>query len=158
VSGIRVRIAQHAVAKGYGELVAPALGSCVAIALHDASVGVGGLAHVLLPSSVGYRGGRPAKFVDTAVTHLLDEMAALGAGRTIVAKLAGGASMFATLLGGGGVNVGARNVEAARRALADAGVPIVGEDVGGEHGRTVALQIRSGRLAVRSLTNGDVEL
>ena len=158
MSEIRVRIAQHAVAKGDGALVAPALGSCVAIALHDPTAGVGGLAHVLLPSSVGHRPGRPAKFADTAVASLLDEMAALGAGPQTVAKLAGGASMFAALVDGGGVNVGARNVEAARRALALAGVPVVAEDVGGEHGRTVSLFLRTGRLAVRSLQLGHVEL
>ena len=60
MSEIRVRIAHHVVAKGDGALVAPALGSCVAIALHDPTAGVGGLAHVLLPSSVGHRPGRPA--------------------------------------------------------------------------------------------------
>jgi len=157
VSEIRVRIAHLAVARGDGALVAPALGSCVAIALHDAAAGVGGLAHVLLPSSVGHRAGPPAKFVDTAVVSLLDEMAALGAGARTVAKLAGGASMFQALLAGG-ENVGARNVEAARRALARAGVPLIAEDVGGEHGRTVSLSLRTGRLGVRSLQQVHVEL
>jgi chemotaxis protein CheD len=159
MSEIRVGIAAHAAAKGTGVIVTAGLGSCVAIALHDATASVGALAHVLLPASpTGREVARPAKFADTAVRALLADMRALGADGRIVAKLVGGASMFGTLLPGGGVNVGARNVDASRRALAAAGVDVLAEDVGGEHGRSVSLDLRSGRVAVRTVLHGHVEL
>ena len=51
-----------------------------------------------------------------------------------------------------------REAAAVREALAAAGVRIVGEDVGGDFGRSVYLHLDGGRLYVRSLAAGDVEL
>ena len=157
---IRVRIADYAVTGEQALLTTTGLGSCVAIALHDAEAGVGGLAHVLLPSVALVRdSGNRAKFADTAVPLLLDEMRALGARpERVRAKLAGGACMFAPLLPANGIAMGERNVLAARQALAAAGVPVVAQDVGGEHGRSVSLHLPDGRLVVTSLRHGHVVL
>jgi chemotaxis protein CheD len=78
--------------------------------------------------------------------------------RRIRAKLAGGASMFEKLLTEGGRQLGARNVEAARSALARAGVPVDREDTGGTHGRSVHLHIDEGRCVVSSVLYADVVL
>jgi chemotaxis protein CheD len=156
---IRVGMSALAVAAGDRTLVTIALGSCVAIALWDADARVAGLAHVLLPDAALSRvTDLPARFPATAVPALVAAMAAAGAPGPYTARLVGGASMFRALLEQDGVNVGARNVEAARAALAAAGIPCVGEDVGGEHGRSVYLHAGSGRLRVRSLAAGDREL
>jgi chemotaxis receptor (MCP) glutamine deamidase CheD len=45
-------------------------------------------------------------------------------------------------------------VEAARKALATAGIAVVAEDVGEEHGRSVYLRVSDGHLEVRSLARG----
>jgi chemotaxis protein CheD len=131
----------------------------VAIVLHDAGARVGGLAHVLLPSE-GLSRDRtnPAKFAGTAVPALLLEMRRLGARGPVTARIVGGASMFGSLLPAGGINMGERNVAAAREALARAEVPVVAEDTGGEHGRSVFFRVADGRLLVRSLRLGDREL
>ena len=50
IEQIRVKVADYAVARGDAVIATLGLGSCVAIAVHDATAGVGGLAHVLLPS------------------------------------------------------------------------------------------------------------
>ena len=152
-----MKVADYAVARGSDVLTTVGLGSCVAIMLHDAAAGVGGLAHVLLPSAaLAARDARnPAKFPETAVPLLLEEMAALGAGRGVVAKIAGGASMFAALLSASGVNMGERNVDATLRALESAGVPLVARDTGGDYGRSVSLEPSTGRVHVRSLRRGD---
>jgi chemotaxis receptor (MCP) glutamine deamidase CheD len=63
--------------------------------------------------------------------------------------------MFAALLPIGGVNMGQRNIEAARRALVDARIAIVGQDTGGGHGRSVFLHVSDGRVEIKSLTQGD---
>ena len=156
---IRVKVADYAVAKGEVVISSVGLGSCVAIALYDARSGVGGLAHILVPStSLARDTSNPAKFPSTAVPLLVEEMRRRGASQDIVAKIAGGASMFASLIPAGGINMGERNAVATRQALVDAGVPIVAEDIGGEHGRSVYFHLRDGRLEVRSLKVGDRDL
>ncbi len=152
---IRVRVAAHAIAIGAGVITTVGLGSCVAIVLYDAATRTGGLAHVLLPSELVGRGdGSRAKYASTAVPMLLAEIRDAGAGRGVTARIAGGASMFAALLLSGGTNMGERNVEATLRALELAGVPLVAQDTGGDYGRSVALDVHTGRVAVRSLRRG----
>ena len=151
----RVRIAHHAVRRGSGRLVTIGLGSCVAIALHDPLARVGGLAHVLLPQVLGGQDEpNRAKFASTAVPLLIEDMRALGASGPFVAKLAGGASLFGPLLAMGGT-VGARNIEAARAALIDARVSLIGEDVGGIAGRTVTLDVATGTFLVKTVRGGE---
>jgi len=157
VNHIRVQVADWAVGQGDTLITTLGLGSCVAIAIHDPVTRVGALAHILLPELTPNRSAaNRAKFARTAVPMLLEEMARRGAGAapTLRARLAGGASMFAALLQNGGLNVGERNVVAAREALADAGIALVGEDTGGDYGRSVYFDLRDGRLEVRSLKRG----
>jgi chemotaxis protein CheD len=137
-------------------LVTVGLGSCVAILLYDAEARVGGLAHVLLPSpALARRDANPAKFPQFAVPRLLELMAVEGARpERITARLAGGASMFATLAPPGTVQMGERNLVAARQALSSQGVPLVGEAVGGDYGRTVRLRVSDGRVEVSTVSHG----
>lgn len=155
-----MRVADLRVGGAEDVLVTIGLGSCVAIILYDAAVQVGGLAHVLLPSPALSRGSpNPARVPQTAVPALLTEMAAAGASpRRIKARLAGGASMFAALSTPGTIQMGERNVVAARHALAAAGIPVVSEAVGGDFGRTVRLIVKDGRVNVTSVTHGSVAL
>lgn len=151
----RVRIAHHAVEKGRGHLMTVGLGSCVAIAIHDPMAKVGGLAHVLLPDAArGRTVDNRARYAKTAVPLLLEDMRALGATGPFVAKLAGGAGLFGTILSRSG-SVGARNVAASRAALTAARVKVVAEDVGGDSGRTVTFDVASGKLRVRSVRGGE---
>lgn len=136
------------------------LGSCVAIALWDAEARVGGLAHAMLPDPANGRRRTPeGRFATTAVPVLLRLMREAGALESrIRARLAGGASMFDTLLDQRGVRLGVRNVNAARHALLASGVIVEGEDVGGTHGRSVFLNTGDGRLVITSVAFPDVIL
>jgi chemotaxis protein CheD len=137
-------------------LVTVGLGSCVAILLHDAEARVGGMAHVLLPSpALARMDGNAAKFPQSAVPRLLQLMVADGARpERVTARLAGGASMFAALAPPGTVQMGERNLLAARQALNAHGVPLVGEAVGGDFGRTVRLRVCDGRVEVSTVAHG----
>jgi chemotaxis protein CheD len=153
-----VRVADAAVGQGETVLSTIGLGSCVAIVLHDAERRVGGLAHVLLPNeSLAQDRSNRAKFPGTAVPMLVEQMQRLGArpGR-LTARLVGGASMFAALVPAGGLQMGERNLLASRDALGKARIPILAEDVGGGHGRSVFFDVASGAVQVRSLVRGDV--
>jgi chemotaxis protein CheD len=132
------------------------LGSCVAIVLHDAAARVGGLAHVLLPSPALSRvDANAAKFPQTAVPRLLELMAKQGASpRRITGRLVGGASMFAALAPPGTIQMGERNLVASRQVLNAHGIPLVGEAVGGDYGRTVRLRVADGEVEVSSVAHG----
>jgi chemotaxis protein CheD len=158
VSGreVLVRVADLRAGVGDDVLVTVGLGSCVAILLYDADARVGGLAHVLLPSpALAAPDSNPAKFPQYAVPRLLQLMAAEGARPDrVTGRLAGGASMFATLAPPGTVQMGERNLVAARQALSSHGVPLVGEAVGGDYGRTVRFRVRDGRVQVSTVAHG----
>ncbi len=153
---IVVRVADLQVGGAGDYLITVGLGSCIAIALHDPTACVGGLAHVLLPSpALSKQDGNPAKSPHTAVPRLLELMAGRGANpRRVTARLAGGASMFAALAAPGTIQMGERNVVASRQVLHAHGIPLVGEAVGGDFGRTVRLDVSEGKLEVRSVAHG----
>lgn len=148
-----VKVADWAAEQGDGVLITLGLGSCVAIMLHDAGAQAGAMAHVLLPSTSLARDiSNHAKFPDTAVPLLVDRLKRLGADpRRLVAKLAGGASMFSQLVTPGTIQMGERNVLAARRVLRAAGIPIARESVGGERGRSLRFYVGDGRVEIRSV-------
>lgn len=111
------------------------LGSCIGLILHDTKLGIGGMAHVMLPESGGKR-DRLGKYADTAIEILLDELKKKGSSpKTLQSKLVGGAQMFANF--SGNLSIGQRNIEAIRAGLKVKGISIKGEDVGGTKGRTV---------------------
>jgi chemotaxis protein CheD len=153
---IVVRVADLQIGSAEHVLITIGLGSCVAILLHDPSVRVGGLAHVLLPSPALVRkDSNPAKFPQTAVPRLLELMARRGASpRRITGRLVGGASMFASLAAPGTIQMGERNLVASRQALNNHGIPLIGEAVGGDFGRTVRLRVADGHVEVSSVAHG----
>ena len=122
------------------------LGSCVGIAMYDRAAGVGGMAHIILPSSDGGMGAR-GKFADTAVDQLLEDLIREGGRRTrLESKIAGGASMFGPKVD---YSLGDRNVHAVRRRLAHHSIALLAEDVGGNSGRRMVLSPSTGRVEVQ---------
>jgi chemotaxis protein CheD len=148
-----VGLGQFGVLQGQGTLASYGLGSCVGVVLHDAEARVGGLVHVVLPSTQLSRDrANPARFAETAVPLLMGEMLRAGAVRgRIRARLVGGASMFASLTPAGTVQMGQRNLNACRLALQKASVAIAAEAVGGEIGRSLWFDVATGGVTVRSV-------
>ena len=134
-------------ASGEDAQVTTILGSCVAVCIWDAQAQVGGINHFLLPS------GGPAspRFGDSAVALLIGRLLELGAHRgRLSAKVFGGACVLEAFRADEW-SLGARNVEMAREQLAAAGIPVVGEDVGGDRGRKLVFHVRTGAAWVRSI-------
>ena len=153
-----MKVADYAVRRGVHVIATIGLGSCVAIALYDRVTKVGGLAHILLPTrSMSRETSNPAKFPETIVPVMLEEMRRLGSSPSaaISAKIVGGASMFGQLSAGSGINIGERNVAATRDVLAAANIPLLAEDTGLDYGRSVYFHLDDGRVEVRSLRKGD---
>ena len=151
------------------------LGSCVVVTLYDAQQRIGGLAHIMLPDSsqmrmrsddCGMRNNNPESEIrnrryqcaDTAIVALLDELRGNGATRrNIVAKMVGGARMFSDY-NDGSKGIGEQNVISVKHVLKREGIPLIGEDVGGHHGRTVKFELNSGRLLVKAIGKTDREI
>ena len=152
-----VKVADWAVDSGDVVLVTLGLGSCVAIMLFDAQAQTGGMAHVLLPSkSLARDAANAAKFPETAVPLLVERLHQLGADpRRLVAKLAGGASMFSTTIA---ANIGAQNIESCERRLGELGIPIVARHCGGEYGRRMSLCAASGKVVIEIVGQDPIEL
>jgi len=137
------------------------LGSCVGLTLYDPRTRLAGLAHIMLPTSSIARESTVniAKYADTAVPELIRRLVYAGAAADrLVAKMAGGAQMFAFAGQSETMRIGPRNVESCRLALLHYAIPIIGEDTGGNYGRTIELDCSSGVLSIRSVQYGSKEL
>lgn len=135
-------------------IVTQALGSCIGLTLWDPMTRIGGMAHIMLPTSADSNlKGHPTRFAATAVPMLVQMLAELGSPkRRLVAKLAGGAAMFK---GESGLDsIGARNAAETKAQLHLLGIPMRDEDVGGSHARTIELHLDTGILLVRSYVYG----
>ncbi|HOV26865.1 MAG TPA: chemotaxis protein CheD [Pseudobacteroides sp.] len=153
---IKVGMADYKAICHPGILVTLGLGSCVGIALYDPTTRIIGLAHIMLPTSkISKSVINEAKFADTAIVRLVEEMVKLGANRRMIkAKLAGGAQMFNFNDFNDNIRIGLRNIEASREVLAQLDIPIVSEDVGGSHGRTIELYSDDGKLLIKTVGFG----
>jgi chemotaxis protein CheD len=115
---------------------------------------------VLLPSqSLSRDHDNPTRTADVAIPHAVRQMRECGADLSrITERLVGGASMFSELLAAVTIHIGERNVVACRLGLRAAGVPLVGEAVGGQSGRSVWFDVAQGRVTVRSVGHEPAEL
>jgi chemotaxis protein CheD len=154
---IKVGIAEYEVTVDNAKLTTSGLGSCVGVALYDSETQAAGLVHVMLPAADEMDDGKPAKFADTGTELLIEEMRDVGAKlRNIEAKIAGGSDMLDFSEGGSGI--GDRNVEQVTETLDEHNIPLVGEDVGGDHGRSIRLKTTTGDLVVKSANRDDLTL
>ena len=132
-------------------LVTYALGSCVGVAIYDPVARVGGLLHFMLPSASAdavQNGKSPYMFAHSGIPLLFREAYSKGAqkGRLRV-KVAGGAQMMDAE---GVFNIGQRNCLAMRKIFWMAGVIVHAEDTGGDHPRTMRLEMGTGRIFIKS--------
>ncbi len=154
---IKVGMADLKVCKSPNGVTTLGLGSCVGIAIRDPSTKIGGLAHIMLPDSKAIRNNSNIpKFADTGIEELVKQMVAAGAGRSrLVAKIAGGAQMFAFQNKSDLVRVGERNVMAVKKKLQEMKIPILAEDTGKNYGRTVIFYPETGDFVIRSVGKKD---
>ena len=154
---IKVGMADLKVCKSPDGVTTLGLGSCVGIAIRDPSTKIGGLAHIMLPDSTSIRNNSNIpKFADTGIDELVKQLIKAGASRSrLVAKIAGGAQMFAFQNKSDLVRVGERNVEAVRRKLQQLRIPILASDTGQNYGRTVIFYPETGDFVIKSVGKKD---
>ncbi|MBQ6696673.1 MAG: chemotaxis protein CheD [Lachnospiraceae bacterium] len=151
---IKVGMADLKTCKAPDGLITLGLGSCVGIAMRDPVTQIGGLAHIMLPDSTAMRGNNSVieKFADTGITELVRQLVALGADRTrLVAKIAGGATMFQVQSRNDIMKIGERNVQATIDKLKEMNIKILAQDTGENYGRTVTFFPETGEFHIRAV-------
>jgi len=131
-------------------VVTTILGSCVAVCLWDADLGIGGINHYLLPTGLKSTAS-PFRYGNVAIDELLTRTVRAGARLPFLrAKLFGGACVLDAMRGRD-THLGTKNIEIARKALTDAGIPVIASDCGGNRGRKLIFQPHDGTALVKLL-------
>jgi len=114
----------------------------------------------MLPDSTQFKNAsNPMKFADSAIPILIDKMYKQGCKKqNIIAKIAGGASMFNFSDKSIISDIGKRNSEAVKKVLKDLSIPIIAEDTGGDKGRTMILEASTGKVTLKIVGKGMIEL
>ena len=151
---IKVGMADLKTCKAPDGLITLGLGSCVGIAIRDPLTKIGGLAHIMLPDSKAILNNNSVKekFADTGILELVEQMVALGANRNrLVAKIAGGATMFQLQSRSDIMKIGERNIQACIQILNDLSIPLLSQDTGENYGRTVTFYPETGDFHIRAI-------
>ncbi len=131
--------------------VTTVLGSCVSVCLWDPASGIGGINHYMLPLWNGDGLASP-RYGNIAIAKLIDKMLDLGADRSrLRAKVFGGGDVLKVT--SAFMNIGARNVILAQDVLREEQIPIISADTGGQNGRKLLYNTRTGVALVKLLKN-----
>ena len=156
-SMIVVGMGDYKVTNGVNKLITRDLGSCVGIAMWDPSTQIGGLLHIMLPQYIpnGFDDTmhhgmvNSAKYADAGLDELVRTLVHRGADRRrLMAKIAGGAHMIACIGDTEQSDISAKNAEAVRKKLQELQIPILAEEVGGHHPRTLVFDTTTGILRI----------
>lgn len=151
---IRIGIADYKTSNSPDKLITLGLGSCVGIAIYDSKNKKGGLSHIMLPDSTSFtKDIKVEKFADLAIPSMVKEITNGGSNRGLIAKIAGGASMFS--FSNNSNNIGQRNVEAVEKILKELNIPIISSDTGGKIGRTMVVDLDDFSVSIK---NGSKEI
>ncbi|MCC7477941.1 chemotaxis protein CheD [bacterium] len=157
---LRAGMAEIVVGQSGDTLQALGLGSCIGLLMVDKVSHIGGMVHIMLPSSnIAMKGEQPpGKFADTGVTELLKRITASGALKTrLQVKMAGGADMFSVPGSESRLGVGQRNIEAVDAELKKLGLRVDARHVGGNTGRTFEVDLATLSSSLRMAGKPPVE-
>lgn len=161
VSDIDVKMGSFSVSDMQNSSLATFVGSCIALCMYETEAKIGGLAHIMLPSSEGkYQPvkGCEAKYADHALSALLDNMKKHGARKEmLIAKLVGGAKTFTNENNDADMfRIGERNYSSIRSLLDSLKIPVVAESIGSTQGRWVKLDLNTGAVVVKSRMSKEI--
>lgn len=157
---ILVGIADIQISKGETNLVCLGLGSCIGLLFHEPMTKISGMVHIMLPESFPNKPvDKVGKFANTGVEALLNQMISAGASKSrLKVAYAGGAQVFKfgnSTSTGSNLDIGLRNAEAVKKELIRLGLRADKIDVGGNSGRTVTFDAKTGDFRVKTVTTGE---
>jgi len=122
------------------------LGSCIAVCLYCAELGVGGMLHFMLdiPLPKEKEGFKKGKYAESGIPDLIAQLKhRYGVEpHQLTAKIFGGARLLPTVTR----NIGLDNDAAARRVLREFGIRIIASQTGGEKGYKVDFDLATGKV------------
>lgn len=138
-------------------LVSTVLGSCVSVCFHHPATRTGAIFHAMLPTQAMSRETQPScKFVDSAMELILARLGRLGIPQyEMECKLFGGAFTIQPERKDSVrnvVDVGRKNVDVAKAALADLGLRVLCEDALGRFGRKLFFATHTGEVWMRPVS------
>jgi chemotaxis protein CheD len=147
------------------------IGSCVVVTLYDSQKRIGAMAHPMLalPSNqqsvtsnqynekeklpvtdYSLQVTRDLRFVENAIDTMILELSKMGVNKKqLEAKIVGGANMF-KVFDKNPYSIGIHNAEIAQKKLEKEGIKIVANDTGGSVGRSVAFDLTTGLVEVKT--------
>ena len=147
---IDISMSDMKVAKNDGVLRSSGIGSCVVITLFDPVVRVGALAHPMLAKNISDTTDHSLRFVDKAIDAMISALERMGARKSqLEAKIVGGANMF-KVFDKNPDSIGLQNAEVAKKKLDKEGIKIVANDTGGNVGRSVVFDLKTGLVEVKT--------
>jgi len=149
----RVNMAEMVISRNEDILAIYGLGSCLGLTIHDPTRAVGAMAHVMLPTNLtGITNSKPGKYVDTAIDEMINGMKRYGCEQeNMVAKMCGGSRMFKTSKDDAEC-IGAKNIKLATKILKQRGIPVAARDVGGDFGRIVEFDVKTGQMYIKTVS------
>ena len=135
------------------------LGSCIGVVLYEKRMKLAGLAHVVMPDSMG-RNNALGKYADTAIPEMIRRMSRVAGIQRLelVAKIAGGANMFAQVSPVTVKSIGEQNRNAVEKVLNSLNIPIVARHVGGTSGRNLFVQVSTGTTQIQIVGQPVIEI
>lgn len=147
---VRIQVLQSQAKVSAGPRVefSTVLGSCVATCLYDPAIELGGMNHFLLSEPISGGLSKADEHYGVYLMEvLINEMLQHGSDkRRLKARLYGGANMHP-----GMARIGTMNAEFARRFLANEGIALVHEDLGGTNARRIDFRPASGQVRCRTV-------
>lgn len=132
-------------------MIVTVLGSCVAACIRDKTSNIGGMNHFMLPfqNDFGEAAGNMAIYGDYAMEVLIKQLLDMGAQRKhLEAKIFGGGNLLKAVTAD---RVGERNAAFVRKYLNQQKIPVLAEDLLGEHSRKIYFLPEQGTVRVKKL-------
>jgi len=125
------------------------LGSCVTVCLHDRKKKIGGMNHILLPGNASLNSFKDcARYGINAMELLIERMITLGGEKkNLISKVFGGANLLPSIPYER--CVGKKNVLFVLSFLANASIPVLSQDVGGNDSRKIFFHTDTGDVYLR---------
>jgi chemotaxis protein CheD len=157
---VEVNMSNMKIARAPDLLVTRGLGSCLGITLYDPTKKIGAIAHPMLPDiDKSKNKSNPARFVNSVINKMLEELKKQGClKKNLVAKLFGGAHMFSFISQDSILNVGEKNIQMAKSVFQQHGIKIAAEELRGSIGRTIVLDLETGKVRVKTISAGEKEV
>ncbi len=136
-----------------GEMIVTVLGSCISACIRDKILGVGGMNHFMLPykgedaDRWGNQVSEASRYGNWAMEYLINAILTQGGSRrNLEVKVFGGGQVLANM-----TDVGKKNIDFVTGYLAQEGLKIVAQDVGGIYPRKVLYFPDTGAVKMRKL-------